>query len=95
MSLYVTLTINGYRIDSIDIINQGPPNGEYVDGDWEGGPGVRLYEWTVLPRRLGGTPVVGTVYHRRDEGAHTLASKVLDAVAAREEELHLSDKETP
>ena len=81
MSLYVTLTINGARIDAIDIVNQGPVEGVYADGDGPGGPGVRLYQWTQIPQRLGGTPQSGTVYHRRDEGAHTLAAKVLDAIA--------------
>lgn len=76
MSLSIALAVNGGWIDSILIVNRGPVDGRYAEGDHESGDGVRRYEWrsTVGSHH-------GYVEHARGDGAHVLASKVLAAVA--------------
>jgi hypothetical protein len=73
MSLRVSLSINGVCIDSVEIVNRGPIGGEYAEGDEPGGPGLRSYEWVSTEKS-------GWVRHRRDDGAHALAAKVLTEI---------------
>lgn len=76
MSLSIQLAVNGEEIDFIVVVNRGPVDGKYADGDWENGPGVRRYEWRAWNDNLH-----GVVEHARADGAHDLASKVLAAAA--------------
>jgi hypothetical protein len=48
-------------------------DGEYAEGDEPGGPGLRSYEWVSTEKS-------GWVRHRRDDGAHALAAKVLTEI---------------
>ena len=45
MSLTIQLGVNGNEIDYIVVTNRGPVDGRYAADDWEGGPGVRRYEY--------------------------------------------------
>jgi hypothetical protein len=71
MSLLVQMSVNGNHIDAVEIINRGPLDKDHVEFTAH----TRWYEWKASS---GGT---GFVLHRREEGAHVLAVKVLDAIA--------------
>jgi hypothetical protein len=72
--MLIRLDINQSRLDTIVVTNRGPLDGAYAPGDAPGGDGWRLYEFS--------TPAgSGFVEHRRDDGAHVLAAKVLAAVS--------------
>lgn len=74
MSLRIRMDINGDDIDNICITNRGPLDGLYEEGDGPGGDGVRLYSFTS-------ERVCGYVEHRRGDGAHALAWRVLMDIA--------------
>lgn len=76
MSLTIQLGVNGHEIDYIVVTNRGPVDGRYVADDFEGGPGVRRYEYRSHAENRH-----GFVEHARGDGAAALASKVLAAVA--------------
>jgi hypothetical protein len=72
--MLIRLDINQSRLDSIVVTNRGPLGGEYDEGDEPGGDGWRLYEHA--------SPCgTGFVEHRRGDGAHVLAAKVLMDIA--------------
>lgn len=76
MSLTIQLGVNGSEIDYIVVTNRGPVDGRYVADDWEGGRGVRRYEY-----RSHAENHHGFVEHARRDGAAALASKVLAEIA--------------
>lgn len=69
--LTLTLDVNGRVINIVKIVNRGPIDKEYADGDGPGGGGIRRYEWTAL------NGAQGLVHHARSDGAEALAAKVL------------------
>lgn len=73
----VTIKINREVIDEVRIRNRGPvggPDGASFDpGDYEGGNGLRQYEWNS---RRGS----GSLLHSRGDGAVALAAAVLEAM---------------
>lgn len=70
MGMLITLAINHQPIDSIEVVNRGPVDGVYAEGDGPGGDGERVYEFV-------GRDGSGFVHHTRGDGALALASKVL------------------
>lgn len=80
MSLTIQLGVNGHEIDYIVVTNRGPVDGRYVADDFEGGPGVRRYEYRSHAENRH-----GFVEHARADGAASLASKVLAELAAADQ----------
>lgn len=82
MPMKISITINGTDLGTAEVINRGPVDGVYADGDHSLGGGVRRYEW----RLEGEVRAGGEVLHARTEGAWALAQKVAEAISTSQAE---------
>lgn len=86
MSIHIR--VNGSEIDHIEVVNKGAVGGDdgasYDPDDFDGGGGVRRYEWRVATGQF--VRRRGFVLHRRSEGARTLAASVLEAAQRAEQQ---------
>jgi len=72
MSLTVRVDVNGDVVDVLKIRNEGPPSGQYAEGDGPCGEGVRTYAWSSINRGS------GSVEHACTDGWSALVAKVLE-----------------